>query len=126
MNQRTNEQATTTEPVNNICISNDYETVAKAQKQLKTYDDHATTNKETFLLQKCKESRQIKIDNGLAQLDSRPIVVMKYLGFYWFYWFLLVFLGWQMGFFRVYTLKQQQQTPPKNSSTDRFCCNTIT
>jgi hypothetical protein len=36
--------------MNNICISNDYETVAKAEKEPKTYKEHATTNKKTFLL----------------------------------------------------------------------------
>jgi hypothetical protein len=53
-NQRTNEQATTTEPVNNICISNDYETAAKAQKEPETYDEHASRNKQTLLLANCK------------------------------------------------------------------------
>jgi hypothetical protein len=53
-NQRTNEQATTTEPVNNICISNDYETAAEAQKEPETYDEHASRNKQTFLLANCK------------------------------------------------------------------------
>jgi hypothetical protein len=53
-NQRTNEQATTTEPVNNICISNDYQTAAEAQKEPETYDEHASRNKQTFLLANCK------------------------------------------------------------------------
>jgi hypothetical protein len=53
-NPRTNEPTRTTEPVNNICISNDYETAAEAQKEPETYDDHATTNKQTFLLPNCK------------------------------------------------------------------------
>jgi hypothetical protein len=35
----------TNEPINNICISNDYETAAEAKKEPKTYDNHATTNK---------------------------------------------------------------------------------
>jgi hypothetical protein len=35
-NQRTNEEATTIEPVNNIFISNNYQTAAQAQKEPKT------------------------------------------------------------------------------------------
>jgi hypothetical protein len=49
-NRQTNEQATTTEPVNNISISNDYQTAAEAQKEPETYDEHASRNKQTFLL----------------------------------------------------------------------------
>jgi hypothetical protein len=53
-NPQTNEPTRTTEPINNICISNDYETIAEARKEPKTYDDHATTNNKTFLLANCK------------------------------------------------------------------------
>jgi hypothetical protein len=50
MNQQTKEQATTTELENNICISNEYQIAAEAQKEPKTYDEHASRNKQTFLL----------------------------------------------------------------------------
>jgi len=50
MNQWTNKQATTTEPVKNICISNDYQIATEVQKERETYDKHASRNKQTFLL----------------------------------------------------------------------------
>jgi hypothetical protein len=53
-NQRTNEQETTIKPVNSICISNDYKTVAEAHKEPETYNEHASRNKQTFLLANCK------------------------------------------------------------------------
>ena len=48
-NRWTNEEEAPMELVNNICISNDYETAAEAQKELETYDEHASRNKQTFL-----------------------------------------------------------------------------
>jgi hypothetical protein len=53
-NQQTREQATTNEPVNNICISNDYETAVEAHKESETNNEHASGNKQTFLLANCK------------------------------------------------------------------------
>jgi hypothetical protein len=53
-NPGTNEPTKATDPVNNICISNDYETAAEAEKEPETYKEHATTNKQTFLLANCK------------------------------------------------------------------------
>jgi hypothetical protein len=55
-NQRTNEQATTNKPINNICISNDYQTASQTQKEPKTYDEHASRNNQTFLLANCKQN----------------------------------------------------------------------
>jgi hypothetical protein len=40
--------------MNNICISNDYETATEAEKEPETYKEHATTNNKTFLLANCK------------------------------------------------------------------------
>jgi hypothetical protein len=65
-------------------------------------DDIPHSETIRFLLQKCKESRQIKIDNGLAQLDSRPIVVMKYLFFIGFIGFtVLLYSAESYWLFRV-------------------------
>jgi hypothetical protein len=55
MNQQTNKQAKTTKPVNNICISKDYQTTTEAHKEPETYDEHASRNKKTFLLANCKQ-----------------------------------------------------------------------
>jgi len=41
--------------VNNICISNDYQTVTVAEKEPETYKEHATTNKKIFLLANYKD-----------------------------------------------------------------------
>jgi hypothetical protein len=79
-NPLTNEPTRTTKPVNHICISNDYETAVEAQKEPETYDDHATTNKKTFLLANCKQGIQnetmawkltLKQGNVETQVESR-------------------------------------------------------
>jgi hypothetical protein len=43
-NQRTNKQATTTKPVNNICIFNDDQIASQEQKKYETCDDHESGN----------------------------------------------------------------------------------
>ena len=62
--RETSKEEAVTKPVNNICISNDYEIVVEPQKELKTYEKHVTTNKQTFLLTNCKhwtENKEYKM-----------------------------------------------------------------
>ena len=49
-NRRTSEEEALIEPVNNVCSFNDNEIATEAQKEPKTYDEHASRNKKTFLL----------------------------------------------------------------------------
>jgi hypothetical protein len=71
-NPGTNEPARTTEPVNNICISNDYETATQTEKEPETHKEHATTNKQTFLLANCKLNNKQGIQNETTTSKLTP------------------------------------------------------